>query len=311
VNVAERNLRRLDQFQQRHAPLAVVFGVRKKFGDDYAETLVAALAYAGFVALFPLLLILVTVLGLVLSSHPGLRHSVLHSTFAEFPVVGTNLAANITGLHRSSVLGLVVGLVGVAWGSTKLAQAGMVAMAQIWNLPGSQRPSFPRRVMRSLAFIAVLGVGLATSSALSSFGTFGRHDVLLGMAGEVLAVGVNMGQYLLAFRTLTPSAVVTTDLVPGAVVGGIAWTLVLAFGGYLIGHDLRHATAIYGLFGAVLGLLAWVYLGAQISIYCAELNTVIGGRLWPRALVRPPLTDADRRAMALLATQTRAGHKSG
>ncbi len=86
-------------------------------------------------------------------------------------------------------------------------------------------------------------------------------------------------------------------------IGGVAWTILLALGGYLIGHDLRNDSAIYGLFGMVLGLLAWVYLGAEISIYAAETNTVLSRHLWPRAMVQPPLTDADQRSMALQATQ--------
>jgi uncharacterized BrkB/YihY/UPF0761 family membrane protein len=145
-----------------------------------------------------------------------------------------------------------------------------------------------KRLARGITFLAVLGTGLVLSTALAAFGTFGRHDVLLGLFGEVLAVVVNVGEYVLAFRVLTPRSVHTRDLIPGAVVGGVAWTLLLALGGYLIGHDLRNDSAVYGLFGMVLGLLAWVYLGAEISIYAAEVNTVLSRSLWPRAMVQPP-----------------------
>jgi YihY family inner membrane protein len=303
VNPIERVARRVDAFQRRHRALAFVFAVNKKFGDDNGGTLVSSLAYSSFLAIFPLLLIAVTVLGLVLSGHPALRNSLLHSTFGQFPIVGPDLGKNIHPLHRSSVLGLVVGLVGLTWGSLGLAQAGLFSMAQVWNLPGPERPNFATRIARSIGFLGVLGAGLVVSTFLATFGTFGRHNVWLGVIGEVLAAGVNIGQYILAFRVLTPKTVHTRDLVPGAVVGGIAWTILLAIGGYLIGHDLRNDSAVYGLFGMVLGLLAWVYLGAEISIYAAELNTVLARRLWPRAMVQPPLTAADERSMALQATQ--------
>lgn len=303
MNFIERGARAVDAFQRRHSPIAFLFGISKKFGDDNAGTLVTNLAYSAFVALFPLLLILVTVLGIVLAGNPGLRASVLHSTFGEFPVVGQKLASNIDGLHRDSVIGLAVGLAGLVWGSTGLAQAGLFAMEQIWNLPGPERPNYPKRLLRSFGFLAVLGSGLVVSGFLASFGTFGRHNVILGVAGEIVAVVVNFGQYLAAFRLLTPKSVQTRDLVPGAAVGAVLWTLLLALGGYLIGHDLRNDSAVYGVFGMVLGLLAWVYLGAEISIYCAELNTVIKRRLWPRAMVQPPLTEADQRSMSLQATQ--------
>ncbi len=285
--------------------MALFFGVVKKFGDDNGGVLVSNLAYSGFLALFPLLLLLITVLGLVLSTSPSAEHAVLHSAFGDFPIVGRQLAANIHAVRRSSVVALTVGILGLLWGSIGLSQSAIFAMAQVWNLPGPDRLDFVRRLVRGLAFLGVLGSGLVLSAFLAGFGTFGQHQFALGLLGEFLALTVNVAQYLLAFRVLTPKTVPTRRLVPGAVVGGMAWTVLLALGGYLIGHDLRNDSAIYGLFGMVLGLMAWVYLGAEISIYAAELNTVLARGLRPRSLLQPPLTEADQHALALQATQNR------
>jgi uncharacterized BrkB/YihY/UPF0761 family membrane protein len=59
------------------------------------------------------------------------------------------------------------------------------------------------------------------------------------------------------------------------------------------------------LFGIVLGLYAWVYLMTEVTVYAAELNVVLANHLWPRSMVQPPLTDADRRSLAAQATQNR------
>ena len=59
MNVIERAVRRVDQVQQRRTPLAFLFGVVKKYGDDNGGVLVANLCYSAFISLFPLLLILV------------------------------------------------------------------------------------------------------------------------------------------------------------------------------------------------------------------------------------------------------------
>lgn len=301
MNVVERVVRPLDDFQQRHAPLSVGVGVIKKFGDDNAGALVSNLALAAFASLFPLLLLLVTTLGLVLAHDPSLRQSVLHSTFAEFPIIGRQLGSNIHALQRSSAIGMTIGIVGLLIGSLGLSQAGFFAMAEIWSLPGPARLTYAKRLGRSLAFLAVLGVGLVVSTTLAGFGTFGLHNFWLGLAGEVLAAMVNVGQYLLAFRVLTPGEIGWRQLLPGACVGGVAWTLLLGLGGYLVGHHLRNGSAVYGLFAIVLGLLSWVYLGAEISVYAAELNTVLARRLWPRTLMQPPLTAADQQSIALQA----------
>ena len=61
----------MDELQQRHAWLAFPVAVWKKFGDDQAGNLAALVAYYAFVAIFPLLLVLVTVLSIVLKNDPG------------------------------------------------------------------------------------------------------------------------------------------------------------------------------------------------------------------------------------------------
>ena len=303
MNVVERTVRRVDAAQQHHVVSGFVLGVIKKYGDDYGGNLVVQLTYAMFMTVFPLLLLAVTILSLVLADDPSLRQRVIESAFGQFPIVGQQLAHNIHALKRSSTFGLVVGIVGLAYGTTSLAQAGLFAMAQIWNVPGPSRPGFITRLGRSFTFLVLLAVGLILTTALTGFGTFGRHDAVLGICAEVAAGIVNVGLYLGVFRVLTPKVVVIRDLVVGAVIGGVAWTLLQAFGGYVVGHYLRGSGALYGTFGLVLGLVAWIYLGAQITVYSAEVNTVLFHGLWPRGLVQPPLTEADQKSITLQSTE--------
>jgi len=303
MNPIERMVRRIDATQQQFGPAALIFGVTKKFGDDNAGTLVSGFAFSAFVCVFPLLLVLITVLNLVLAHDPGAQKAVLHSALGEFPVIGSQLGHNLHGLQHSSVIGLIVGVLGLLWGSTGLAQAGLFSMAQVWNLPGPDRPNYITRLGRSFTFLGVLGSGLIVTTALASFGTFGRHNIGLGILSEFLAVAVNVAMYFGVFRVLTPKAVHTRQLLPGAVIGGVAWTILQAVGGYLVGHDLRNDSVEYGVFGLVLGLLAFIYLGSEITIYAAELNTVLARHLWPRGMVQPPLTKADQTSMTFQATQ--------
>ena len=108
--------------------------------------------------------------------------------------------------------------------------------------------------------------------------------------------------YIGAFRALTPKGVATRQLLPGAITGGILWTALQVLGTWLVHHFL-HSDSIYGVFGTVLGLLAWIYLAVEVTVYCAEINVVLARRLWPRSIVQPPLTEADRASMALQALQ--------
>src|SRR4029077_10652407 len=65
-----------------------------------------------------------------------------------------------------------------------------------------------------------------------------------------------------------------------------------------------HSRSAYGTFSTVLGILAWFYLQAQITLYVVELDVVRTRQLWPRSLVPPPLTHADLRAYEAYAQQT-------
>lgn len=92
---------------------------------------------------------------------------------------------------------------------------------------------------------------------------------------------------------------------PGAVFAGAGWTVLQECGGFVVEHYLRNDSPVFGLFAIVLGLFAWVYLAVELTVYAAEANVVLARHLWPRAMVQPPLTEADRRVMAAEATQNR------
>jgi YihY family inner membrane protein len=302
MNPVERVIRRIDAIQQRFTPTAFVFAVTKKYGDDNGGALVSNLAFSAFRSLFPLLLVLVTVLGLAASVDASFRENVIDAVAGQIPAVGSQLTESVHQLRRSSVIGLIVGLVGLVWGATGLAQAGLFTMAQVWNLPGPARPGYVQRLGRAMEFLGVLGVGVILTTLLAALNTYGKKAAIFVGLAELAAALVNVGIYLIAFRVLTPKGVPTRRLVPGVIVGGIAWTVLQILGTYLV-HHFAHSSSIVGIFGTILGLVAYIYLAVEITVYAAEINVVLARRLWPRSIVQPPLTEADRASMALQALQ--------
>jgi len=252
--------------------------------------------------LFPLLLVLVTILGLIASADPSMRREALNAVAGQVPLIGHQLAGNVHQLRRSSVIGLVAGLLALTWGTTGLAQAGLHTMAQVWNLPGPARPGYLQRLGRAALFLGVLGLGVIVTTLLTSLSAYGHHALAIAVLLEALAAAANIGMYLIGFRVLTPTCVPGRRLVPGAVAGGITWTALQAAGTYVVHHFL-HSDSVYGVFATVLGLLTWIYLGVEISVYAAEINVVVTRRLWPRSIVQPPLTPADRAVLAAQALQ--------
>jgi uncharacterized BrkB/YihY/UPF0761 family membrane protein len=221
---------------------------------------------------------------------------------ADFPIIGDQLTQSITSL-RGSGLAVAVGLIFLLWGSLGVTQIAQHAMAEVWNIPGVARPSLPTRVTRGLLLFGVLGLGAALTTALASLATVSGTSVPSRVGGVLASVAANIGLYIAAFRVTTPKQVHTRDLWLGAVIAALAWSVLQVVGGYLVAHQLRHTSQVYGYFASVLGLISWLYLGAQVTIYAAELNVVRARHLWPRSIVQPPLTSADRRALTDIALQ--------
>jgi uncharacterized BrkB/YihY/UPF0761 family membrane protein len=107
--------------------------------------------------------------------------------------------------------------------------------------------------------------------------------------------------FWLAFRLATASEISWRQLRLGAVIGAVIWQVLQAIGGYLVAHQLAHASPEYGTFAIVLGLIFWLYLEAELTLYAVEANVVRAYRLWPRSIAPPPYTQQDLRAYQLYA----------
>jgi len=302
MNRAERMIRAVDRAQRQRPWLAFAVAVWKKFGDDQAGNLAALVAYYTFASLFPLLLVFVTVLDLVLRGDPALRDQLLNSAFGQFPVIGPELRRSINSLNQTGAA-LAIGLVLTFLGARGVANAMMNALNTVWEIPLARRPGFPWDQLRGIGLILVVGIGIVTTSTLS--GLAAGASVLPGpvAAAGALAVSfiLNVGVFWLAFRLATVRDVSTRELFLGALLSAAMWQVLQTLGTWIVGHQLAHASSLYGVFGLVLGLIAWLYLQAQFTLYAVEVSVVRSHKLWPRSLAPPPLTEEDRKAFALYA----------
>src|ERR1700722_11314365 len=106
---------RVDEYQRRHSRLGFPLAVIYKYFDDRGPYLAALVTYYAFVSLFPLLLLLYSILGFVLQGDSGLQYHLEHSVLSNFPVIGHQLYSDIKGLRGSGV-GLAIGVVGTLYG---------------------------------------------------------------------------------------------------------------------------------------------------------------------------------------------------
>lgn len=292
--------RRLDELQRRRPwlgfPVAVVF----KFFDDHGVYLSVLITYYGFLALFPMMLLLTSLLGFVLDGNPELRSQILSTAVSQFPVLGTEIGREgFSGSTTALVIGVVVAL----WAAIRASQATLHMMNICWAVPRHQRPDPLRSPIRSLPLIAIAGlmllgttVGTVLATSAGAYGVELRRMlpalVLLFsflVAVLVFALGMWLGtSYDLRFR----------DVLPGALVAALGWLLLQRFGITYANQIVARSGDTYGVFAIVLGLIVFIFAAAQVVVFSVEINVVRVKRLWPRALLGPfttsvPLTEAD------------------
>src|ERR1700689_4103392 len=166
-----------DGFQQRSPALAFPIAVWSKFKDDRAGNLAALISYYAFAALFPLLLILVTVLNIVLKNDQSLRNNLINSALSQYPVIGPEINKSLGSISGTG-LPLVIGLVLLLLGARGVAGAMQNALCAVWGIERKRRPGFPMLILWAIGLIFTVGGGFVVTTFLSS---------LAGGAGHVIS----------------------------------------------------------------------------------------------------------------------------
>lgn len=295
-------LRAVDGWQRRHKFPGVAWAVQQKFGDDSANLRVVALGWYGFAAIFPLLLVVVTLLGYIGEASLGTG---VVSTLRHFPIIGPSLQVGSNHRLHGNLFGLIVGLVGLVYGSQGVTQTAEQTMSTVWNIPQVDRPGFLPRLGRSFLGLATIGGTFLINSVGSGY-AMGKNEawaVRIPVLGVLLVF--NIVAYLVAFRVLTPKNVSTRALRPGAVLGGIVFTALITVGTGLVEHQLKNTSNTYGTFGSVIGVVLFLFLLAKLSVYAAQLNPVLERQLYPRKFLVGEPTDADEQVWRDLVHQER------
>ena len=280
-------LDRLDAFQQRHRGTAVLGATVAKYRDARAGLLGNLLAYAAFLAVFPLVLVLLTLVEVLLFGHQRAQQEIVDAALRQFPDIGEELRHNITGLSGRNTVLLVVLVVWLLYGCLRLSRSAQVLMATVWGVPRDQLPRFDRWLPRAVGFLAVLGVGFVAGGALAgigSFGGLGPASALVGLAGSLV---VNVCMFWAGFAIVVSVPGPRRSLWLGAVVAGVGWTALQFVDALLVTHELRHYRTLYGTFATFVVLLWWIGIGTVLTAFAAELDVVVERRLWPRSFRDP------------------------
>ncbi len=296
MSLAPELLQRVDRWQQRGRIRSVAVAVVLRYTEDRGREYGAMLSYYGFVSLFPLLLVFVTVLGFVLQDQPELRDDILDSVYGRIPVFGEQMRESATGLHANGWL-LAAGLVVALWSGLLVVRRAQAALDLQWGVPRTARPGFLRAQLRAAGVLGVVGVGLVLASTATALAAFLPALPWSGRAlGALIAIGVNIVVLTVSLRVLVSDGPGWRAFVPGGAAGGIAlWALQLV-GGTYVSRVIVGAVDTYGTFATMFGLLVWIALLAHVVLMASEINVVLAKHLWPRSLAGAERTEADHRA---------------
>ncbi len=294
-------VQKLDERQRRSTPLAVAIATFKKFSEDKSANLAAMIAFWGFFSVFPLLIVLVTCLAWFLPA--GDKASVLGHVAKMLPILDPSTVGGLTGSWWVLVLGLATAL----WSGTGVVRTLQFAFDSVWEVPYHERPGLAKQTIRSLWVLATIGVGLVLTTLVSGFVVTSANGVHLGpigrVGGYVFAAALDVGIFIAAFRLLTERAESTRDVLPGALLSGVAFFILQQLSALIISHYLQNAQSTYGHFATVITILWWFYIQSMITLLGAQLNVVLKKRFYPRSLVGAPDTSADHRVLEAYAEE--------
>ena len=169
--------------------------------------------------------------------------------------------------------------------------ATQIAQDRMWDVAPERRNSFLRWRLRALALLAILGAVNIAATVIDGWVDAGSPSgTLAALAALIVSLALDLGLFVAVFVLLTSYPARVREILPGAILATILWEILQHAGGYIVVHELKKTSDLYGLFAIVLGTLAWLHVGAQTTLYAVELNVVRAKRLWPRPLFGGPAT---------------------
>ncbi len=292
---------KVDRAQQQSKPAGVAVATFKKFSEDRSSNLASMIAFWGIFSIFPLFLVLVTVLAWVLPASD--RQSVFGDVAKMLPLLDPSSVSALSG----SVLAVVFGSLTALWSGLGVVRTAQFAFDSVWEVPYHERPGLVQQTLRSVWVLATIGVGLVLTTLISGFVVSSANGVSLGalgrVGGYVLSAALDIGIFLAAFRILTSRSESMREVLPGALLSGLAFFVLQQISALIVSHYLQKAQSTYGHFATIITILWWFYLQAQITLLGAQLNVVLKERLYPRSLVDAPQTPADHRVLEAYAAE--------
>jgi membrane protein len=239
--------------------------------DEQISLLAASIAYYAFFSIIPLLL-LVLAIGSFLGGQ-AFADRLVGLVGAQLSSQGQTVIEQALTSPAGRGGASVVGIAGLLWGGLKVFRAVDVAFDQVYEIGADS--SLLRQVADGVVVLALVGLAAVIMVGL---GAVIRRAESLGIpAIDFLGwVGLLVGLFVVflpLFYVMPPVAVSLREVVPGTLFTVVGWIVLQA------GFQLYAANAgdyqAYGLLGAVLLFLTWLYFASVLVLLGATINAIL------------------------------------
>ena len=241
--------------------------MHERVGAVGGGPLSSSIALAGFLSLFPLLLVGVAVLGFVSAENTDFASEVVDQLGLEGKAADqvVDVIDTAEGSRKGAT---VVGLLGLAWAGLGVAGALENALNATWQVIGRGITS------------RLVGAAWLVGAGLLFLGSMALGPLLNELPGPATVPTIVAG-FVLDVLLLVWMFVVLTNVslpwrthLPGALLGGVGFEVLKVIGAVYVPRAVSSSSALYGSLGVVFAILAWLALSARLIVYAAALNVV-------------------------------------
>lgn len=234
-----------------------------------------AFAYNAFLSIFPLLLLLSSVLGFILKSYPSIHEKIMEGIYSAIPDFGSVIENTLKAIQSKPAVVGIIGLVGLLWTGTRIVYSLERGFRDVW---GTEKRGFLKGRLLGVLVIAMVGVlGLASAGTYVGVSSFRNNMLKQGGAWTALAFLIailfrlifNFLLFFLIYMVVPKRKQLASRVAKGAFFSAVLFLLLQYVLDFYFG-SLSHATVLYGTIGVVISLMVWLYFTGMIAFLGAE-----------------------------------------
>lgn len=285
---------KIDTYQRKHKVAGFSYGVYKKYSEDEVGKKAALLTYYGFLSLFPLLLVIATLISIFTANDQQAQTTATSAISRYIPAIGDQIYNHIHTINKNG-FALIAALLFTLYGARGAVESFREGAKKIWHEPKKNRP-FWRNVLSSTVILVFGVIGLAVASVLTGVVAAAGSAIYFKLISVLVNVFVLFWVFIFIIKTCIDRKISIKKIRLGAFLAAFGLVVLQIVGGYILTKQLAGLDTLYSVFALPLGLLFWIYLQSQVVYIAVVAAAVNSKKLWPRALDSKNPTTADSKA---------------